>query len=41
MTSIYIVLSIVATEDFHLEKLDAKTTFLYGDFNEEIYMPHP
>ena len=41
MTSIHIVLSIVATEDLHLEKLDVKTTFLHGDLDEEIYMAQP
>jgi hypothetical protein len=38
MTSIRIVLSIVATEDLHLEQLDVKITFLHGDLDEEIYM---
>ena len=38
MTSI---LSLVAVEDFHLEQLDVKTTFLHGDLEEEInYMQH-
>ena len=41
MTSIRIVLSIVATEDLHLEQLDVKTTFLHGDLDEEIYMAQP
>ena len=41
MTSICIVLSIVDTEDFHLENFDVKTTFLYGDLDEEIYMAQP
>ena len=31
----------MATEDFHLEKLDVKTTFLHGDLDEEIYMTQP
>ena len=38
MTSIRTVLSLVATEDLHLEKLDVKTTFLHGDLDEEIYI---
>ena len=38
MTSIHTILSIVATEDLHLEQLDVKTTFLHGDLDEEIYM---
>ena len=41
MTSIRIVLSIVAIEDLHLEQLDVKTTFLHGALDEEIYMPQP
>jgi hypothetical protein len=32
MTSIRTILSLVAVEDFHLEQLDVKTTFLHGDF---------
>ena len=38
MTSIRTVLSLVATEDLHLEKLDVKTTFLHGDLDEDIYI---
>ena len=41
MNSIHIVLCFVATEDFHLEQLDIKTTFLHGDLEEEIYMAQP
>ena len=41
MTSICIVLSLVATEDLHLEQVDVKTTFLNGDLDEEIYMAQP
>ena len=41
MTSIRTVLSIVATEDFHLEQLDVKIAFLHGDLDEEIYMAQP
>ena len=36
MTSIHTILSVVATEDFHLEQLDVKTTFLHFDLDEEI-----
>lgn len=41
MTSIRTILSIVATEDLHLEQLDVKTSFLHGDLDEEIYMAQP
>ena len=38
MTSIRTILSLVVVEDFHLEHLDVKKTFLHGDLEEEIYM---
>eukprot|EP00253_Pinus_taeda_P004050 PITA_04050 len=41
MTSIRTILSLVAIEYFHLEKLDVKTAFLHGDLREEIYMQQP
>jgi hypothetical protein len=41
MTSIRTILSLVAVEDFHLEQLDVKTTFLHGDLEDEIYMQQP
>ena len=41
MTSIRIVLSLVATKDFHLEQLDVKIAFLHGDLDEDIYMAQP
>jgi hypothetical protein len=41
MTSIRTILCLVVVEDFHIEQLDAKTTFLHGDLEEEIYMQHP
>ena len=41
MTSIRTVLSLVATEDLHLEQLDVKKVFLHGDLDEEIYMAQP
>nr|GEW34230.1 zinc finger, CCHC-type [Tanacetum cinerariifolium] len=33
-----LILSIVASDDLHLEQLDVKTTFLHGDLDEDIYM---
>ena len=36
MTSICIVLSVVATKDLHFEQLNVKTTFLHDDLDEEI-----
>ena len=41
MTSIRVILSMVAVEDLHLEQLDVKTTFLHGDLEEEMYMHQP
>ena len=41
MTSIRTILSLVVVEDFHLEQLDVKTTFIHGDLEEEIYMQQP
>nr|GEX06432.1 retrovirus-related Pol polyprotein from transposon TNT 1-94 [Tanacetum cinerariifolium] len=41
MTTIRLVLSIVAVENLHLEKLDAKTAFLHGDLDKDIYMTQP
>ena len=38
MSSIRIVLGLVASLDLELEQLDVKTTFLHGDLKEEIYM---
>ena len=38
LTSIRILLSIVASENLHLEQMDVKTTFLHGDLDKEIYM---
>ena len=38
LTSIRILLSIVASKNLHLEQMDVKTTFLHGDLDKEIYM---
>ena len=37
LTTIRLVLSIIAVEELYLEQLDMKTAFLYGDLEEEIY----
>lgn len=41
MTTIKMVLSIIAMKDLHLDQLDVKTTFLHGDLKEDIYMQRP
>ena len=41
MTSLHIVLSIVAIENLHLEQLDIKKNFRHGDLDEEIYIAQP
>jgi Reverse transcriptase (RNA-dependent DNA polymerase) len=41
MTSIRVVLGLVASLDLELEQLDVKTAFLHGDLEEEIYMLQP
>ena len=37
-TSIWILLAIVAQFDLELEQMDVKTSFLYGELEEMIYM---
>ena len=34
-------MSLDATFDLEIEQMDVKTTFLYGDLEEEIYMKQP
>ena len=41
MTTIRLVLSIVAVEDLHSEQLDVKTTLLHSDLEEDIYIAQP
>ena len=36
MSSIRVVLGLVASQDLEIEQMDVKTTFLYGDLEEEI-----
>ena len=41
MSTIRLVLQMVAIENLHLEQLDVKMTFLHGDLEEDIYMIQP
>ena len=41
MTTLRLLLGVVAIEDLELEQLDVKTTFLHGDLDEDIYMSQP
>jgi hypothetical protein len=41
LTSIRFLLYVAAGIDFEVEQMDAKTTFLHGDLEEEIYMKQP
>ena len=41
MSIIRLVLGMVIAENLHLEQLDVKTTFLHGDWEEDIYMIKP
>ena len=41
LTSIIFCLSHAVAFDLEVEKMDVKTTFLYGDLDEEIYMKQP
>lgn len=38
MTTLRVLLGLVATKNLELVQMDAKTTFLHGDLDEEIYM---
>ncbi|RVW95191.1 Retrovirus-related Pol polyprotein from transposon TNT 1-94 [Vitis vinifera] len=41
MSTIRLVLGMVAAENLHLEQLDVKTAFLHGDLEEDLYMIQP
>ena len=41
MTSIRIILGMVASMNLELEQMDVKTAFLHGGLDEEIYMEQP
>lgn len=38
ITTLKIILNIEASENLYLGQLDVKTTFLYGDIDEDLYM---
>ena len=41
MTTLRIILGLVAAEDMELIQMDVKTAFLHGDLHEDIYMQQP
>ena len=41
VTSIRLLIAIVAIHNLMIHKIDVKTTFLNGDLEEEIYMDQP
>ena len=41
MSTIKLVLGMVAAENLHLKQLDVKTAFLHGDLEEDLYMIQP
>ena len=41
MSSIRVVLGLAASMNLEIEQLDAKTVFIHGDLEEEIYMEQP
>ena len=41
ISSIWVVLGLIASMNLEIEQLDVKTVFLHGDLEKEIYMEQP
>jgi len=39
--SVHLLLAVAALENWHIEGLDIKSAFLYGQLDEEIYIEQP
>lgn len=41
ITIIRVLIALVVAYNLEIHQMDAKTTFLYGEHEEEVYMVHP
>jgi len=41
MTTLHLVLGLVAIEDMELIQMDVKTAFLHGGLDDDVYMKQP
>ena len=41
MTTLHLVLGLVAVEDMELFQINVKTIFLHGDLDDDVYMKQP